>query len=54
MADIQPVLRDRPIVTPDGRLTEYGQLLLEQLRACLVDVEETVTDHETRITALEP
>lgn len=54
MADIQPVLRDRPIVTPDGRLTEYGVLLLENLRNCVRELDETVDDHEARITALEP
>lgn len=34
-------------VTPDGRLTQAGLILLQQ-------IVEALADHETRITTLEP
>lgn len=41
------VAKDRPIVTPDGRLTLYGYDLLKW-------AIDTLKAHEARIGALEP
>ena len=54
MADLLVPRRDERAVDDNDRFEQRILAFFEQIKLQLEDIQETLDDHETRITALEP